>query len=214
MRRLACVAAFVATMAVASSALAGPIPYGARGTVNGASYTFIAATSGDIVAYFVGQGAGFGSDIGMLVNGAPAQSFGLQNHTVNPGDSFNLGPVQAGDVLVFQLRVSNTYLGPTGPGDIRYNLFSDTSMNPVAGDQHIYSTAYVPQGTLDPIPAGTYVGFEDLTPASTMYSDLDYEDHEFVFTNVAVVSAPDGGSTLALFGAVMGGLAWIRRRRS
>lgn len=207
MRRLAAAATFVAALAIATVATAGPIKYGAPGTVNAASYSFTAVADGEIWAYFVGQTAGFGSDIGLSINGAAPLSYGLQNHSSARGDSYLLGTVQAGDTLVFELRVSHAY---DGPPPLEYSLFSNQSLNP-AGEQHIYSYAYAFDSADSAIPGGTYIGFEDISPLSG--GDRDYDDHEFVFTNVAVVTTPDGGSTLALLGAVMSGIALLRRKR-
>lgn len=188
---------------------AGPIKYGSPGVVNLATYSFTAVADGDITAYFVGQTAGYGSDLGMLVNGVSTGVFGLQNHNSPRGTAFVLGTVQAGDVLTFQLRVSTTNFN--GPPPVSYNLFSDPSLNPVVGAQHIYSSAYTFDAGDPDIPGGTYIGFEDISPLSG--GDRDYDDHEFVFTNVAVVSTPDGGATVALLGVALSGLGLLRRRR-
>jgi len=191
-----------------ASARADAIPYPTPGVVNPVVYTFTAAATGNITAYFAGASANNTSDLGMLVNSVSTGLFGLQN---NPdpalGTSFVLGFVTAGDVLTFQLRTLNPAQG---------SAFSDPALNgPFDGGngiQHVYSTAYTAPGV---IPTGTYVGFEDLPGGG----DRDYNDLQFVFTNVAVndpdpVPGPIAGAGLPGLLLVSGGLlGWWRRRK-
>ena len=72
-----------------------------------------------------------------------------------------------GDTLVFKIRVVNT-------GDYFYSQRSQNA----DGITHVFSANY--GGGDWGIPAGVYVGFEDLYGGG----DLDYDDLRFVFTNV------------------------------
>lgn len=196
-------------IAAAAPVVAVPTPYGSPGTINPATYTFTAAADGEIVAYFVGQTAGYGSDIGLSINGADPLSFGLQNHAASSiyGAEFNMGTVQAGDVLRFVLRVSTSDFN--GPPPVSYYLNSDASLNP-NGENHVFSSSFA--GDLL-IPAGTYIGFEDISPLNDPTNDRDYDDHQFVFTNVrSTSSVPDGGATAVLLGIAVAGLAYVRRK--
>jgi hypothetical protein len=96
----------------------------------------------------------------------------------------NLGSVQAGDSLVFVLNNLNP--GGIGP------WYSDQSLN---GDSvnHVYSTDF---GGDVSIPAGTFVSFEDLPNGG----DLNYNDEDFVFTNVSanVTPVPEPATALLL----------------
>ena len=151
---------------------------------NPVTYSFTASKSGDLVAYFAGAWAGYDNQLGVLVNGVQQGGFGLDDHASTVGQSYDFGPVAAGDTLVFILR--DLTLGE--------NAFSDPSMNlsydlgpatgTTAGHNHIYSTSYTATNPIiDSIPAGTFVAFEDLPFPR---SDYDYNDETFVFTDVGV----------------------------
>lgn len=165
MRNLILAAAVALGTATAAQA-AIPL-YPTPGVVNASDYAFTAAADGDIVAYFAGHSAGYTNWLRLEVNGVDTGLEGLNNQTSALGQSFNFGPVSAGDALVFKIRVVNT-------GD---NFYSQRSQN-ADGITHIFSANY--GGGDWGIPAGVYVGFEDLYGGG----DLDYDDLRFVFTNV------------------------------
>jgi len=186
----------VASIALAANVQAAPIQYSTPGTQNAITYTFKAASASSLTAYFAGSTAGYTSKITMLVNGGATGIFGLNNHTSAYGDSLDFGNVNAGDTLVFKLI-------NLSPGDID-PWYSQQSMNS-DGINHIYSSAYTGDTI---IPAGIFVGFEDLPNGG----DFNYQDEGFVFTNVATTSSVPEPASLALLGLGIAGIAISRRK--
>ncbi len=166
-------AALVAMLS--SAAVAGPVPYPHTGTPNPVIYSFTAANTGEIDAYFAGSGASFDETVGLLVNGVSTGITGLDDHTSSIGDEIDLGSVMAGDVLTFFDNVSST-------GD---TFYSNPALNSDGGN-HVYSTSVTAGQVYAGSPAGTYVGFEDL---SFPGSDYNYHDDTFVFTNTATMTS-------------------------
>lgn len=169
---------------------AAPIPYNLVGSEAPAN-SFIAASSGQITAYFYGTEAGYNSEIGLRVNGVSTGIYGLWNHGSAYGASLVLGTVNAGDLLEFELRVLTTST----------SWFSIAANN-IDNKNHTYSTGFAGDAW---IPAGTYVAFEDLPSLG----DFDYDDHQFVVTNVAL---GEPGS-LALLGLGMIAIGLMRKRK-
>ena len=203
----AAVLAILAGAAQTSQALP-TIPYQNPGTPNPITYTFTAAASGDVIAYFAGSGASYDEKLGMLDNGvATSAGLGLDDHTSTIGQSFDLGTVTAGDTLTFFIDVLSPNLG---------NVYSNPALNTgydtdgSQGHNHIYSTAYSDGSLGAGIPNGTYVGFEDLQFPD---SDFNYFDETYVFTDVASVSnVPDSASSITLLTMALAGLGVVRRR--
>jgi len=194
--------ASVAAFVVGSGAVvanAGPIPYPNPGTENQETYTFTATADGDIVAYFYGGAATYTEVVGLEINGVSTGVYGLNNHTSSLGDSIVLGNAHMGDVLTFVDQIIE------GPPVVPSFWYSDPSLNS-DGAQHIYSTSFAGSGL---IPAGAYIGFEDLPSDS---ADLDYNDVQFVFTNVSS-SVPEA-STWALMLLGFLGLGFAGHRGS
>ena len=194
--------ALASGLAFAGAVHAGPIPYPSAGIANPTLYTFTAAATGNITAYFYGSTAGYTNELTMLVNGVGTGVFGLNNHTSTAGDALVLGAVTAGDEIVFELH--NLSPGGVGPWYSKKAMNSD-------GVNHVYSTSYA-GGTVagHAVPAGTYVSFEDLRGGG----DFNYNDENFVFDNIATTtSVPEPGSLALMLAAALGLIGASRKAR-
>jgi hypothetical protein len=147
------------------------------------------ATGGDVVAYFVGSSASFSSTTSLYSPTYSGEIF--PNHLTLSGASVNLGNFAPGTPLVFRLQVNGG----------QYNWFTGPASMNADGVVHAQTGTWV--GTL--IPNGTFVGFEDFPGGG----DLDYNDHQFVFTNVQAVPEP---GTFALLGSGLAGILFRRRK--
>ncbi len=184
-----------------AAAGAATVPYPDPGEQNPVQYDFTAAASGDVLAYFAGKGsAAYSETLGMLVNGVPSGVTGLDNQTSAYGEALDLGFAQAGDEIVFTLQVLTT--GST--------WYSQKGLDPDDAN-HVYSSSFAGNSLL---PAGTYVGFEDLPAA---HADFNYTDEQFVATNVSSSMAPAPvplPSSGWLMLSALAGITYVARRRA
>lgn len=208
--RLASVAMALALSAGAASA-ADLIPYPAAGAYNATTYAFTASTTGDLTASIIGGfGAGYTNELGVLVNGVAQGGFGLNNHTSSLGNTYNFGPVTAGDSLIFVLH--NLSRGLDAFSLASMNIAYD-SIGYTGGHNHVYSTAYTATPAIGGVAPGVYVGFEDLAFPG---SDFNYDDESFVFGNTTRTpgGVPEPATwTMMLMGFGLVG-ASLRARRS
>lgn len=179
------------------SAQAVPTAYATPGVENTATYSFTASSTGEIIAYFTGSTAAYTNELTLLINGVATGIRGLNNQTSSYGDSISFGIVQAGATLVFELVTLTPSVG-VGP------WYSDKSLNS-DGVQHVYSNSYAGDNI---VRAGTYVSFEDKPNGG----NLNYNDENFVFTNVATNAVPEPAS-LALVAFGLLGLGVARRSK-
>jgi len=216
---------------------ADSIPYPNSGLPNLTTYTFTATSSGNVTAYFAGGAAGFDNEIGMLVNGVSTGVVGLDVQTSTVGQSLNLGAVNAGDTVVFELI--NNSIGETVYSDPSLNTAYDPA-GETQGHNHIYSTSYTRSSDIidskpgspplllsDNVPVGTYIGWEDLPftggvgsePANIQAwedargwnptnADFDYDDESIIVTGVTT-NVPDSGSSLTLLSIGLAVIAGI-----
>lgn len=140
--------------------------------------------TGAVIATFRGSDAGYDSELYLdLVGVGPI----FPNHSTAVGTTYNLGNFTAGTELIFRLHVQNT-------GDDWYT--GEASRN---ADNLAHADAVDNWNN----SGDTWVGFEDIYGGG----DLDYNDHQFSFSNTAV---PEPSTIAAL---AVGGVALLRRRK-
>ena len=109
----ALLAGSVLALGLASSAHAAFPVYPTPGVENPITYSFSAASTGSIVAFFAGADAGDDEDLGLIINGVDQGAGVFPNHSTAVGDTFSWA-VTAGDSLVFDSRRPHRYLNRSG----------------------------------------------------------------------------------------------------
>lgn len=201
-----------AVVIFAMQAKASSIPYPDTGTVV-APYVAVAVNTGYIDAWFYGYNAADTDEIQIvdLTTDTSSGWFFTNNTTTVGTEITDVLNVNAGDILEFELQ-------NVTQGDIVSSIPSDSP----DGINHAYATAW-PGGDIPttdvyvPATVGgtqvTFVGFEDKTIGPPQNSDLDYNDDQFLFDNVAFnTTTPEPGS-IFLLGTGLLGLAGIVRRK-
>jgi Domain of unknown function (DUF4114)/PEP-CTERM motif len=194
-----------------SSLFADTIPYPNTGTIIPGSTT-VTANGGEIDAYFVSYNAG-NDDVLYLVDLDTGTRVGptFPNKTTEQGTFEDFGTYAPGTNLAFEivdLTINQTFSSDTA--------LSDDGVN------HAYTTAFSGGplsngqggGNVIDLPAGTYVGFEDLPAGS---SDEDYNDLTFIFTSVTATppppsTVPEPSSFIMLGTGLIGAAGMLRRK--
>lgn len=177
-------------------------------TVNPASYSFAAASSGEVGFYWLGGiNYSYSNSFAYSVNGGAFTTV-MTNGTL-PGTYFDLGDFVAGDSFVFRLTL-------TKPVSVAgQKLYSVPGMNANGGLQQVYSTSY--SGGDFGIASGsyTYLAFEDILGHhnGVRRSDFDYNDAQYAFVNLTNVVPEPATWAMLIAGFGMVGFA-LRRRKS
>jgi len=204
--------ALASILTLASTPLfADPIPYANVGQL-APDQSFTATGNGIVTAYFYSSSAGNDDKIILWDKTSGTRTTpSLDNHSSAVGSSVSLS-VKAGDSLVFVLDDVTT--GQYFSSVDNFGVASPADYND-DGYNHAYSTLY--SGGDGGIPAGIYVGMEDLGVTSLKPltgSDLDYNDDNFVVTNATATPAPaPEPSTIILFGTGLVAAASALRRK-
>jgi hypothetical protein len=160
---------------------------------------FNAVQTGHVTGYFVGKGPAGDTDFVRMLDLTTntTSDWVFNNQTSQVGDTADFGVANAGDLLVFEIW--NQTLN---------SIFASEPDLSDDGKNHAYATHFS-GGVMNNFnfPPGTYVGMEDLPDGQ---SDWNYQDDQFVATNVAIVPEP---GTLLVLGSGLMTLAGFARRR-
>ena len=188
--------------ACVANSRADSIPYTQIGKV-AAQTTVYASSSSGIDLFFSGSSGGYTDYVGVydLKTGYnTGLLFDSKTTAVGTEAVVGAGPgqINAGDQLILFLD------SPEG-------IFTSSSAYSADGINHAYITSFAGSKLNGvQVPAGLFVGMED---EALSHSDLNYNDEDFIVTNVTTSVTPEP-SSLALLGTGFIGLfvPWFRRR--
>ena len=190
---------FIAVMGCLTAVADDCIPYCNVGNI-APTNVFNAIDTGDVTGYFVGKGPAGDTDFVRMLDLTTntMSDWVFDNQTSQVGDTADFGAVNSGDLLVFEIWNQTLNQIFASEPDL-----SDDKTN------HAYATHFS-GGIINGFnfPAGTYVGMEDLPNGQ---SDWNYQDDQFLATNVAIV-VPEPGSLLALASGILTLAGFARRR--
>lgn len=148
--------------------------------------SFQVGYTGEVLATFWGHTASYSDDLYFSTDNVN-WSFVFNNHASSSGDTVSLGSYAAGTELFFKIYVNNT-------GD---TFYTGPGSKNADGLVHVVS---------DTFGESTYVGFEDILGGG----DLDYDDLQYSFHNIAAVPEPE---TYAMLLAGLGVMGAVARRK-
>ena len=174
------------------------IPYCNVGNI-APTNVFNATSTRQVTGYFVGKGPAGDTDyVRMLdLTSNTTGDWVFNNQTSQVGGMTDFGMANAGDVLVFEIWNETENL-----------IFASQPSLSEDQQNHAYAMHFS-GGILNgyDFPAGTYIGMEDWPEGQ---SDWNYQDDQFIATNVTIV--PEPGSLLALGSGILSLMGLARRR--
>jgi hypothetical protein len=196
MRRLTLAIVCIALSAGSSALFADQIPYANVGTI-APTVSLTASSTGNIMGYFYSASAADTDYVQILdVTTGTSSGWLFDNQTPGADTPQIFLAVNAGDTLVIELENTN----------LNNEILASDPNYSADGVNHAYITAFSGGGG---IPAGTFVGMEDLPNGS---SDFDYNDDAFVFTNVDPPAVPEPSSLALLGTGILSAAGMIRRK--
>jgi hypothetical protein len=196
MRRLTLAIACIVLSAGSSVLFADQIPYANAGTI-APTVSLTAIASGNIMGYFYSASAADTDYVKILdVTTCTSSGWLFDNQTPGADTPQVFLSVNAGDTLVIELENTN----------LNNEILASDPTYSADGVNHAYITSFSGGGG---IPAGTFVGMEDLPNGS---SDFDYNDDTFVFTNVDPPAVPEPSSLALLGTGILSAAGMIRRK--